>query len=310
MTATNPTLLRTHGFVAVDQGPRLLVTGAVHGNETCGTQAIQEVIAQFDAGELRLRRGSVTFLPVANPLAFQLGQRMGERNLNRNLGIKAEPANFEDRVGNILCRLLAEHEVLLDLHSFTAPAAPFVMVGTMDPSSSEWRFARVLGPQRFVTGWMEVYEAGVARRRVSPNVVDDPGLLDASYGVGTTEYMRACGGYGVTLECGQHDDPAAVDVARSAILNALGHLGLIESLPSQVCDAPERLRLTEVIDREHTGDVFTAEWSSFSRVEQGDVVAVRSDGKKVIAPATGCIMFPSRYAKPGHEWFYFARCES
>ena len=47
-----------------------------------------------------------------------------------------------------------------------------------------------------------------------------PGAVheDPSYGVGTTEYMRSQGangqgGYGITLECGQHQDPTAPEMA-------------------------------------------------------------------------------------------------
>jgi hypothetical protein len=49
--------------------------------------------------------------------------------------------------------------------------------------------------------------------------------LDPRYGIGTTEYMRSVGGWGVTLECGRHDDPAAPEVGYRAILNTLAHSG-------------------------------------------------------------------------------------
>jgi predicted deacylase len=317
-----PHSLRLYRQESLAPGPRLLVLGAVHGNETCGTRAIERAIRSFERGERDLLRGSVTFVPVTNPLAYRRGTRIGDRNLNRNLRPKEITADFEDRVGNVLCRLLGEHDVLLDLHSFTAPAVPFVMVGGTDPQSIEWRFARTLGPQRFVTGWMEVYEAGVARRRREGKQLDDPGLLDAGYGVGTTEYMRSRGGYGVTLECGQHDDPEAIEVATRAIDNALDFLGLsdrrerakVEAAEAEtvVATAPaaEVLRLTEVVDREHAADSFVGEWSSFSPVTAGRVVARRHDGREIRAASAGCILFPSRLAMPGHEWFYFARRES
>jgi predicted deacylase len=308
-----PHSLRVYRQEGLAPGPRLLVLGAVHGNETCGTRAIERVLGGFERGARDLLRGSVTFVPITNPLAYRRGTRSGDRNLNRNLRPKEITADFEDRVGNVLCRLLAEHDVLLDLHSFMAPAAPFVMVGSTDPQSIEWRFAQRLGPQRFVTGWMEVYEAGVARRRRAGQQLDDPGLLDAGYGVGTTEYMRSCGGYGVTLECGQHDDPEAVEVAARAIDNALDFLGLIEQpgrTAAAAATAPEVLRLTEVVDREHAADSFVSEWSSFSPVAPGELVARRHDGSEIRAASPGCIMFPSRLATPGHEWFYFARDES
>ena len=60
-------------------GTRLIVTGAVHGNETCGTKAIQRVMQELDTGALLIRHGSVTFVPVTNPLAYAKGERAGER---------------------------------------------------------------------------------------------------------------------------------------------------------------------------------------------------------------------------------------
>src|SRR5678815_1136786 len=53
-------------YNAVAPGARLIVLGAVHGNETCGTRGIERVIAELDAGSLELRAGRVTFVPVTN----------------------------------------------------------------------------------------------------------------------------------------------------------------------------------------------------------------------------------------------------
>jgi predicted deacylase len=40
--------------------------------------------------------------------------------------------------------------------------------------------------------------------------------------------MRSTGGMALTLECGQHEDPEAPEVAYRAIVNSLLHFGLIE----------------------------------------------------------------------------------
>ena len=140
----------------------------------------------------------------------------------------------------MLCQWLAEHDVLLDLHSFRSPGAPFVMRGpadnrgTLQPfaqAAAEAQLAAHVGVGRVVEGWMDAYADGVARRKargLTPGAVHE----DPSYGVGTTEYMRSRGGYGVTLECGQHEDPLAIGVARHAILQTLALLGLAD-LPLQ-----------------------------------------------------------------------------
>jgi predicted deacylase len=307
--------LQVQRFVGLEPGPRLVVTGAVHGNETAGPEGIRRVLAELERGELEIVRGSVSFVPVCNPLAYRRGTRMGDRNLNRRLQPTAEPAEYEDRVANALCPLLAEHDVLLDLHSFRTPGQPFVMRGPADNdgplepfrhAAAEGRLAAHLGAQRVVDGWMEVYAAGVAARRrraLTPGAV----LEDPAYGVGTTEYMRAVGGYAVTLECGQHDDPEAPGVARRAIRNTLALLGLVEQ-PVEPPQGPfECLTLAEVFDRFDGDDQFARPWKSFDPVAAGELLAVRADGSELRAPAAGYVVFPDASARPGHEWFYFAR---
>src|SRR5512141_1549378 len=132
MTSARELQFKSINYTGLGKGPRLIVTGAVHGNETCGTKAIQRVMAEIDSGKLLVANGSVTFVPVTNPLAYQLVQRSGERNLNRNLFPNDAPQDFEDQIANWLCPLLAQHDVLLDLHTFNAESEPFVMMGTLD----------------------------------------------------------------------------------------------------------------------------------------------------------------------------------
>ncbi|MEX8495722.1 MAG: succinylglutamate desuccinylase, partial [Sphaerotilus sp.] len=135
---------------------------------------------------------------------------------------------------------------------------------------------------------------------------------DPQFGVGTTEYMRACGGYGVTLECGQHGDPQAPEVARLAVLRTLHLLDMLE-VPDGEIEAlvpPEShtlMCLFDVIDCEHVGDHFSREWSSFDPVRAGDVIGHRDGGRPVVAEVDGWIVFPNPRAQVGQEWFYLAR---
>ena len=162
-----------------------------------------------------------------------------------------------------------------------------------------------------------------------------------SYGIGTTEYMRAHGGYAVTVECGQHLDPEAPAVARAAIDNALRLLDMGGLLPEEgaapaTChdhdhDAPatepspdfsrseftppsdeqaarfELIELSDVFDRHATGDRFARDWRSFDRVAAGEPIAFRADGLPLTAPEDGYVVFPNPGTPPGREWFYFAR---
>ena len=310
--------LRAHRIAGLEPGPRLIVTGAVHGNETAGTKGIRRVLAEIDSSDIEIVRGSVTLVPVCNPLAYNHMRRMGDRNLNRRLLPKSEadpsPRDFEDRIAAVLCPWLAEHEVLLDLHSFRSPGRPFVMrgpadnSGTLEPfahAAAEARLAAHVGPNRIVEGWMAAYADGVARRKargLTPGAVHE----DPSYGVGTTEYMRSQGGYGVTLECGQHDDSEGAEVAYHAIRQTLALLGLAELPLLPPAALFECLCLAEVVDRHAEGDRFVKSWTSFDPLSEGELIALRAEGTELRAPQAGYIVFPDVSALPGHEWFYLA----
>ena len=319
---SSPSHLRTHTLHGLAPGPALLVLGAVHGNEICGSQAIMQLLQDIEAGNLRIERGCVTFVPITNPLAHQLKRRFGDRNLNRNMAPSAIPQDFEDRIANVLCPLLDAHDVLLDLHSFHTGGAPFVMIGpqnnqgALEPfalAAEEMQLALHTGAPRIVEGWLDTYARGVQRRAARANdsaenvsARSQTLVTNPNYGVGTTEYMRSRGGYAVTLECGQHDDPAGVGVARQAILQTLALLGITTAKPVAPTAQPDILRLVDVTDKAHAGDTFSREWRSFDAVQTGDVIGVRHSGEEVKAQGDGFVVFPNPRGEVGQEWFYFA----
>ena len=316
MTSARDLQFKSINYTGLESGTRLIITGAVHGNEVCGTLAIRRVMDEIDSGQLRVRAGSVTFVPITNPLAYQLNQRSGERNLNRNLFPKDEPQDFEDQIANWLCPLLAQHDVLLDLHSFNAQSQPFVMVGPRNNEGSlqpfrhaekERALARRLGVSRFVDGWLATYGQGVQRRMKGSAASQLETVL--RYGVGTTEFMRTTGGYALTLECGQHADPAAPDVAYRAIMNTLAFLKLIDAPEPEpiALDKMEALSMVVVHDKLDAGDAFSRTWSSFDSLAKGDVIGTRADGSPVTAEFDGKILFPDVNAQPNNEWYYLTR---
>jgi predicted deacylase len=306
-------------FTAFNPGPKLIVLGAVHGNEVCGTIAILKTIEAFQSGALSLEKGLVTFIPITNPLAYNRGQRNGDRNLNRNLTPSDTPVDFEDHIANWLCPLLAAHDVLLDIHSFQKGERPFALFGPQNNETKLQAFTQAkperdlalrLGVDRFVDGWLDTYVKGVANRvelLKSSGTCCDNLNTDPRYGMGTTECMRANGGYAVTLECGQHDDPDAPVVAYSAILSTLAHLGLIHAAALPAARVYEHLSLLEVVDKSHFDDSFVKPWSSFDSVIKGEVIGVRVTGEEVVAAFDGFIVFPNTASQAGQEWFYLAK---
>lgn len=297
-------------FAGLAPGPRLLVTGAVHGNEPCGPLAIRRAIAACQSGEIAIRRGLVTFVPVCNPKAHAQNTREGDRNLNRDLREKPVPLDFEDRIGNRLCGLIRQHEVLLDIHSFKGEGPPFVFfgpennTGPLEPfthADAELAFAARLGVALIIHGWLGTYEKTIALR----NRLDLP-KLGVTEGFGTTEFMRFSGGYGATLECGRHDDPKGPDVGYRAILSTLALLGIIDA-PKPEPTARRIIHMNEVILCEREGDRLEGNWTTADPVRTGDIVARRADGRAVTAPFDGMIIFPNPAAKPGEGICYLGR---
>ena len=302
--AAQPEGLHWQSWAALAPGPALIVLGAVHGNEVCGAQAIARTIAELHAGRLQLARGRLTLVPVANPLAYKNATRGGERNLNRHFVPRADPQDYEDRLTRQLAPLLAAHDALLDLHSFHTAGEPFAMVGPLDNpglrepfarAAEELALARALGAPQVVQGWLEVYDRAARARGQVPG--DD--------GIGTNEFMRSQGGYAVTLECGFHDDPQAVEVATQAIAGALAHLGLAD-VPAPAPRAGRVARLREVVLREAPGDTLARDWRSFDAVAAGTLIGRRADGRPVRAERAGCVLFPFPESQVDQEWFYLA----
>lgn len=310
-------------FSAVPPGKRVLILGAVHGNELAGMHGIRRVVAEIESGALDIVNGTVSFVPIANPMAYALKRRVGDRNLNRNLAPTDTPTEFEDHIANWLCPLMAKHEVLLDLHSFQAEGQAFVMVGPssnsggLEPTSygdTERDWALRLGVNRAVDGWLSTYAVGVEERRARAArrdpVAGKRHDLDAKYGVGTTEYMRTRGGIALTLECGQHEDPHGREVAYRAIRHTLAYFGLTSDAMPPLAVAAEGLHIAQVIDKFDKADRFSRAWQSFDPLTAGDVIGTRANGEVLSAPNDGRILFPNVLAEANHEWFYLTEATS
>jgi len=301
--------LETVCFNGLAPGRKLIVVGAVHGNEVCGTKAILRVIEDCRAGRITIRRGKVTFVPIANLKAYQQNTREGDRNLNRDFGDKPIPQNYEDKVANVLGPLLREHETLLDLHSFSSEGEPFIFCGPLNNNGpvepfrwakEEAAFAARLGVDIVMHGWLDNYARLLALRAENGFRVGH-----VAEGVGTTEYMRFSGGYAVTLECGSHTDPEAVNIAYRAILNALAHLELVDA-PAPEVSMTRGVQVVQAVLCMNEGDHLTQAWKTGDAVKAGEVIARRADGEPLLAPSDGMVVFPNASAKPGDGFYYFA----
>jgi predicted deacylase len=298
-------------------GPDLLVLGAVHGNEICGPTAIHQMIAEIEAGHIRIKSGSVTFVPITNPKAFYNNEREGDRNLNRNLTRYETPTSFEDKIANVLIPIMEQCDVLLDIHSFKTQGDAFIFVGPEDNNGTlqsfqhgeaEIRFAQALGFDTMVYGWLDTFDDYVTDQNA---FLDQHPEIDTirsqrNFGIGTTEYFRTLGKYGVTIECGNHTDPNAVPIAYRAIQGALAHLDLSDDVQIDATPFQKSYKFTQILLRKHANDRFAKPWTLFHPVAAGELLAIRQTGEELRAPADGAVIFSYDDADVGSGWLYFA----
>src|SRR3989338_8035896 len=143
-------------FGSEEKGTRVLLFGAIHGDEPCGPTALRKLMGEFSTGEPRVLKGSVTCIPVCNPKAFAREVRYCDENLNRVFTHHASPKTYEAKLANDLASFVDQCDVLIDLHSTSASSVPFVFLDYQTEANRQ--LAEAIGIPNIVTGWIELYK--------------------------------------------------------------------------------------------------------------------------------------------------------
>lgn len=223
-----------HRFDSGRPGPAVMVQALTHGNEICGAIALVELLREMPA----VRRGSLT-LAFANVDAFARfdvnephRSRFVDEDYNRVWGDDAMSGprdSVELRRARALRPFVDAADLLLDIHSMHEPCRPIMVCGTVDKNAA---YARELG-------------------------VPADLLIDTGHPAGLRMVER--GGFGdpaspkraLLIECGQHWEAAARDVAVDTLMRFLAVTGVVDpdwALARTVLVPPPVQRLVRVTE--------------------------------------------------------------
>lgn len=277
-------------------GKTIGIFGAIHGNESCGTRAIQAFMQDLDSGKIVHETGKIIFVPVCNPAAAALNQRFVDEDLNRKFWPVATPHTNEESLRNRLCALIDGMDALLDIHSFHAHGAPFIFA---TGPAHERAFYESLGPRIFVSGWS-----------AAAGATDPTARADSD---GTSQYARKHPRQIVsaTIECGQHTHTRAINVAYSAIANSLAFYGLISPLPECLPDPNTPIRDLLMLpnstlkrDSSHANVRFAKPFENITPVQAGEAILLGDDGTILTTAPRDCmILFPKITALTGESLY-------
>jgi uncharacterized protein len=227
----------------VEDGPRVFVTAAIHGDELNGIATCRRLLDRLDPAALR---GIVIVVPIVNVLGAQLNSRYlpDRRDLNRSF-----PGSHSGSMASRIARLvtdevLAGSDLGIDLHTAANHRTnhPQVRLDTSDPVALD---AAVAFGAPFVLD---------ARLR--------PGSLRAAAGdVGVPVLTYEGGGP-------SRFDPAAIDVAERGILRVLHRLGAIDGAPDAAQANPMVLHESRWL-RAERGGILELHVTPGDRVEAG-----------------------------------------
>jgi predicted deacylase len=276
-------------FASEHAGPHVLVQAITHGNEVCGAIAVDWLLAQA----FRPARGtlSLCFANVAAYEAFDRTDPYASRCVDEDFNrlwtaevLDSSRKSAELARARALRPLYDRIDYLLDLHSMADHCPPLAMAGRQRKGVE---LAKALGtPQHIV---IDAGHAGGTRLR-DYAFFDDP-----------TDPRNA-----LLLECGQHWEAAAPDVAKDATLRFLRHFGMadrafldahLEPLPMP---AQRVIEVTAAITIATEAFAFACPVEGLGAFPRAGTLLARDGDVEIRTPYDDCVLImPTRRPKQG-----------
>lgn len=136
---------------AVEEGPVVFVTAALHGDEINGTGAVRQLVQDSD---FELLRGSVIFVPVLNLLAFDRHSRYlpDRRDLNRSFPGSATGSLASRMARTIFDEIVSRCDYGIDLHTASVRRTNYPNVRGDMSNARVRRLAEAFGSEILLNG--------------------------------------------------------------------------------------------------------------------------------------------------------------
>jgi len=276
-------------FASSTPGPHVVVQALTHGNEVCGAIAIDRLLDRA----FRPACGTLTFV-FANVDAYRAfdhsdpyASRCVDEDYNRlwSAEVLDGPRQSRDLArARELRPVIDRADALLDLHSMTDPCPPLALAGPRDKGLA---LARAVGVPKHI-----VIDAGHAagRRLRDYAFFDDPADPRAA----------------LLIECGQHWERAAPNVALESTLRFLahfGHLGADEAARRLGTASPPKQRaitVTDVVTISSDRFAFAMPVQGLQAIPKAGTLLATDGGREVRTPHDECVLImPTRRPKVG-----------
>ncbi len=268
--------------------PFVGIVGALHGNERCGLAVVEGLRDPEHPIRRALRFGTLVLIH-GNPEATRVCRRHTPdgADLNRLFDFSFAHTMPRHAWGSEHYRALALRPVIesldavLDLHSATAATEPFAIVqGPFVPLAAR------LGCACVTFGW------------------DRPAILSRNMLCSpvSNRYQPA-----VAVECGQHEDPAAIETAFEVTERFLEVLGMIPPLKTHRDAA--RTRTIEVafrVAKPNPAFQFTRPFAGFDRVRKGEILG-RGGGVDLVASDDFVVLLPNDGVAVGEDLLFLGK---
>ncbi|SDD12591.1 Succinylglutamate desuccinylase / Aspartoacylase family protein [Cupriavidus sp. YR651] len=298
----NTGIAYVHTFDSGLPGPHVMINALTHGNEVCGAIAVSGLLEHG----LRPRLGRLT-LAFANVDAYARfdaarpdASRFVDQDFNRVWTAAVLDDTTQDsselRRARAMRPVIDTVDLLLDLHSMHEKSRPLIVSGPLDKGIA---LSKALGAPADI-----IVDEGHPEGRRMRDYADfgDP----------------ASPRNALLVECGQHWEAGAVDVARDCTARFLLNAGIVEAadLPAgwlRPLPAAQRVvRVTEPVVAASMDFRFAGAYTGLETFAEAGTVIGWRDGQPVTTPYPNCVLvMPSlRQLRPGVTVVRLGRLDS